>query len=107
MEISNIFCALFLQKTVVAVLNCFINPDWPYLPEKKNAYTNQNEKEDIARALRSYPDDPLNYHFMYNVLDADEQGRPPDNPKFSQSSKSALQYIAESNNKVIAWRLNS
>lgn len=87
------------------MLDCFINPDWPYLPEKKETYNSKDEEEDIARAWSSYPDDPLNYHFLYNVLDADEQGRPPKingnkNPHYKQSSRSALHYIAESDNKV-------
>ena len=91
----------------MAVLDCFINPDWPYLPEKKDNYDPETtEKEDIERAWSNVPDDPLNYHFLYNVLDADELGHSPKlngakNPKFKRSSKSALHYIAESDNKVM------
>ena len=93
------------QKTVVAILDCFINPDWPYLPERKEEYEDDDEKDAVERAWSSVPDDPLNYHFLYHVLDADEHGHPPKingarNPQFKQSSKSALHYIADSNNKV-------
>ena len=72
---------------------------------KKDEYEDEDEKDAVERAWSSVPDDPLNYHFLYNILDADEFGHPPKvdgvkNPQFRSSSKSALHYIAESDNKV-------
>lgn len=87
------------------MLDCLINPQWPYLPAKKERYSSKAEERGIERAWSSVPDDPLNYHFLYHLLEADENGQPPKlkgskNTQFNQSSKSALHYIAESNNKV-------
>ena len=74
--------------------------------EEGEVHQQDGEEEGIERAWSSVPDDPLNYHFLYHVLDADEHGHPPKingarNPQFKQSSKSALHYIADSNNKVM------
>ena len=94
-----------------------INPRWPYLPERKDDEENDNE---IERALSSVPDDPMNYDFFYHILEADDKGRQPKievateidehgtpvktemvpNPKFNQKSLSCLRRIAESGNKV-------
>ena len=89
----------------MAILDCLINPQWPWLPEKKDKYENRNEEEGVERAWSTVPDDPLNYHFKYTLLEADEHGQLPvlndeRNPEFKQGSKTALHYIAESNNKV-------
>lgn len=109
------FC--FFQKTVLAVLDKLINPHWPYLPQSKEDDENQDE---IERALSSVPDDPMNYDFFYHVLEADDNGRQPKievatevdehdtpiktqtlpNPKFNHKSLSCLRRIAESGNKV-------
>ena len=86
-----------------------INPHWPYLPQSKEGVENQDE---IERALSSVPDDPMNYHFFYHVLEADDSGRQPKikvatgetqtqpNLKFNYKSLSCLRRIAESGNKV-------
>lgn len=94
-----------------------INPHWPYLPQTKDDDENQDE---IERALSSVPDDPMNYDFFYHVLEADDSGRQPQvevatevdehgtpiktqtlpNPKFNHKSLSCLRRIAESGNKV-------
>ena len=94
-----------------------INPRWPYLPERKD---NDENDDDIARALSSVPDDPMNYDFFYHILEADDKGRQPKieaatevdehgtpiriervpNPKFNHKSQSCLRRIAESGNKV-------
>lgn len=106
-----------IQKTVLAVLDKLINPRWPYLPQSKEDDENQDE---IQRALSSIPDDPMNYDFFYHVLEADDSGRQPKievatevdehgkpintqsipNPKFNHKSLSCLRRIAESGNKV-------
>ena len=60
----------------------------------------------IERAWSSVPDDPLNYDFVYHVLEADEQGRQPKidehtvNEMFNPKSVSCLRRIAESEDKV-------
>ena len=106
-----------MQKTVLAVLDKLINPYWPYLPQGKEDDENQVE---IQRALSGVPDDPMNYDFFYDVLEADDSGRLPkievatevdehgtviktqtlSNPKFNHKSLSCLRRIAESGNKV-------
>ena len=106
-----------IQKTVLAVLDKLINPRWPYLPQSKDDDENQDE---IQRALCSIPDDPMNYDFFYHILEADNNGRQPKiematevdehgkpintqsvpNPKFNHKSLSCLRRIAESGNKV-------
>ena len=113
---------LFAQKTVVAVLNKLINPRWPYLPDRQYA---DPTNADIQRALDSVPDDPMNYDFFYHILEADENGRTPQNEvteynkdgeeissewiinsKFNKSSVSCLRRIADSENEVstiIIW----
>lgn len=86
---------------MVAVLDSFVNPYWPYLPEKKD----DDDSEEIERAWSSVPDDPLDYHFYYNVLDCDNEGRIPmingvKNEEFDVKSKSCLRRLTESSNKV-------
>ena len=110
------FCVI-IQKTVLAVLDKLINPHWPYLPQSKEDDENQDE---IERALSGVPDDPMNYDFFYHILEADDNGRQPKievatevdengtpiktqtipNPKFNKKSLSCLKLIAESGNKV-------
>ena len=104
---------------MLAVLDKLINPHWPYLPQSKEDDENQDE---IERALSSVPDDPMNYDFFYHILEADDNGRQPkievatevddqgtpiktqivSNQKFNQKSLSCLRRIAESGNKVCA-----
>ena len=94
-----------------------ISPRWPYLPDRKEDDENDDE---IERAISSVPDDPINYDFFYHILEADDQGRQPKievatevdehgnalkieripNPKFNSKSQSCLRRIAESGNKV-------
>ena len=113
--IVSSFC--LMQKTVLAVLDKLIKPNWPYLPQCKEDDENQDE---VERALSGVPDDPMNYDFFYHVLEADENGRLPKievatevdengtpikiqtlpNPKFNHKSISCLRLIAESGNKV-------
>lgn len=102
---------------MLAVLDKHISPRWPYLPDRKEDDENDDE---IERAISSVPDDPINYDFFYHILEADDQGRQPKievatevdehgnalkieripNPKFNSKSQSCLRRIAESGNKV-------
>lgn len=101
---------IFVQKTVIAVLDQMLSPHWPFLPERKDSYGNREEKEGIEGAWSTITDDPLNYHFYYHVLDGDKGGRPPkfvsfeghhtDNEYFNWRDQSCLQVIANSNNMV-------
>ena len=95
----------------MAVLDQMVNPHWPHLPNRKDSYKNEEEKEAIEGAWSTVTDDPLNYHFYYHILDGDEGGRPPklmasggrkqtDNKYFNGRDKSCLHMIAKSNNKV-------
>lgn len=89
---------LIFQKTVVAVLDCLMDPDWPFIPK------NDDDKREYAAYM---PNMPIRYHFYYQVLDGDDQGRPPTDKngvrveEFDHSSKTCLSIISEmSENKV-------
>ena len=88
-----------------------VNPHWPYLPNRKDKYDNHEEEEGIEGVWSTIPDDPLDYHFYYHILDGDKAGSPPKilalegnkhivNEHFDRSHKSCLHLIAKSNNKV-------
>ena len=103
-----------MQKTVVAVLDQMVNPHWPHLPKRKDNYETNEEEEGIEGAWRTIPDDPLDYHFYYHILDGDTEGRPPKLPSsegdkynewFDRKSQSCLHLIAKSRNKVIVNKL--
>ncbi|XP_066015450.1 uncharacterized protein [Pocillopora verrucosa] len=99
-----------MKRTVVALLDQMVSPHWPYLPKRKDSYVSQEEKEGIEGVWKTIPEDPLNYHFCYAILDGDAGGRPPkvvltgghtesDNKYFNWRDKSCLNIIAKSNNK--------
>lgn len=68
-----VFCKNCLfQKTIIAVLDCMIDPVSP--------------SGDVC--------------VYYNVLDADDKGRVPTDSMFNSQSKSGLQIIAKSGNKA-------
>ena len=88
-----------------------VNPHWPHLPKRKDKYDTNEEEDGIEGAWRTIPDDPLDYHFYYHILDGDKAGRPPkllasegnkqvDNEYFDRRDKSCLHLIAKSRNKV-------
>lgn len=89
----------FLQKTVVAVLNCMVSPDWRHLPKLKDEYSKQLKK-DIALAWSSEPSNPISYQFYYKIVDGDDCGRDPAHDEFNWKAKSCLFLIANSGNKV-------
>ena len=96
------------KKTIVAVLDRLVNPHWPYLPEKMRELDENSER--IERAWSSVPDDPINYDFLYHLLDADEQGRQPKineqiNESFNQKSMSCLRRISQSDDKVEYYKV--
>ncbi|XP_061176467.1 uncharacterized protein LOC133185338 [Saccostrea echinata] len=64
-----------MQKTVMAILDCMIDPVSP--------------SGDVC--------------VYYNVLEADENGRVPNDSNFNPLSKSGLQIIAKSGNKTIVY----
>ena len=85
------------------MLDSLINPHWPYLPAGNKDSNENNDR--IERAWTSVPDDPLNYDFLYHVLDSDNEGRPPKisgvkNEEFDVKAKSCLRHLTESSNKV-------
>ena len=101
----------YFQKTVVAVLDQMVKPHWPYLPKCKESYESEEEKKAIEGAWSTITENPLNYHFLYHILDGDEGGRPPkiitsvggketDNEYFNQRDKSCLHMIAKTYKKV-------
>ncbi|KXJ18103.1 Transient receptor potential cation channel subfamily V member 4 [Exaiptasia diaphana] len=93
-----------MKKTVVAVLDRLISPHWPYLPQKKERESFKGEERSIEKAWSSVPDNPMNYHFVYHLLDCDESGNLPKigdkrNANFNLRGKSNLYHIANSQNK--------
>ena len=111
MESTFMFIDVIQQKTVVAVLDQMVNPHWPYLPPRKENYGAYEEEEGIEGLWSSIPEDPLEYHFYYHILDGDREGRPPKlkdsktnkfiaNNLFNSHDNSCLHVIAKSNNKV-------
>ncbi|XP_074610946.1 transient receptor potential cation channel subfamily V member 4-like isoform X2 [Acropora palmata] len=94
---------LDMTKTVNSVLDRLVNPHWPYLPEKTRELSETSDRIDLAWS--SVPDDPLNYDFLYHLLEVDEQGRQPKidehtpNEMFNRNSVSCLRRIAESKDK--------
>ena len=88
-----------------------VNPHWPHLPKRKEKYDSDKESAGIEGVWRTIPDDPLDYHFYYHILDGDEGGRPPkvfmlggqgltENKYFNWRDKSCLHVIARSRNLV-------
>ncbi|XP_031558823.1 transient receptor potential cation channel subfamily V member 6-like [Actinia tenebrosa] len=101
-----------MKKTVVAILNCMVTPHWPYLPERKDAYSSREEEENIEHAWNSVPEEPMSYQFYYQILDGDEWGRLPkipdpngrsgemiNNDHFNWKNKSCLYSLAFSKNE--------
>ncbi|XP_020892574.1 transient receptor potential cation channel subfamily A member 1 [Exaiptasia diaphana] len=98
-----------MKKSTIAILDCMVNPHWPYLPDKKSDYLSVEEEQGIECAWATVPEDPLDYHFFYHVLDSDDCGRPPKikdtttnklvpNPFFNKKAPSCLNIIANSDN---------
>ncbi|PFX12115.1 hypothetical protein AWC38_SpisGene23977 [Stylophora pistillata] len=99
-----------MKKTVVALLDQMMNPQWPYLPQRQENYQTEEERVAIEGVWNTISDNPLNYHFYYHILDGDEGGRPPkilasderkqiENKYFNWRDSSCLCAIAKSSNK--------
>ena len=105
---TQIYLYFSAQKTVIAILDCLINPDWPYTPVE--------EKKDADEMWSKMPDVPIRYHFYYRILDGDECGRPAKikytqddgveveilNPRFNHKEKSCLQSLCESEHSEVS-----
>jgi len=81
-----------------------ISPHWPQLPKIHSRSTTE-ETTNIEMAWSSTPDNPMNYHFFYHLLDCDGNGNLPKideekNSDFNVKEKSNLYHIANSKNKV-------
>lgn len=98
---SSVF-VLPSKKSVVAILNCMVYPDWRHLPKYKEDYSSQMKK-DIELAWDSEPSEPTTYEFYYKILDGDNCGRDPSDREYSWKSKSCLASIANNTNKVCNW----
>ena len=92
-----------MKRTVEAILDCCMNPDWPFMaPSENDGDNDDGEGEDEDGVV--LPDIPFRYHFFYRLLDGDSEGRPGKveddhgllkvNPDFN-NSKSCLQLLAE------------
>ena len=64
----------YLQQTILTVLDCMIE-----------------HRGTSSEGIRIF----------YNILESDEEGRPPSDPKFEARNKSPLQVIAKQGDKVI------
>ena len=93
------FISSLSQKTVIAVLDSLISPDWPNLPKKK--------QEEYEEQWHQVPDIPVRYQFYYNILDGDEHGRVPQNPDFNHRQLSCLQAICQSKRNKVSGSNNS
>ena len=90
-----------MQKTILAVLDSCVNPDFPFIvqdPEQKT-----QEKEAWSKMGSTLP---LRYHFYFQLLDGDDQGKPAkiyddvemrevEVTKFRSYSPSVFQLIAD------------
>eukprot|EP00795_Rhopilema_esculentum_P017417 gene17417-9018_t len=103
-----------MKRTVVEVLNSTVNRHWPLNP---GAEDDDSEVEN----LHVISDDPVRYHFHFQILDGDQQGRPPkrkvkkadaspsnavmekdmykENVDFDHASMSCLQILCNSHHK--------
>jgi len=83
-----------MKKTVVAILDCCVNADWPYMPVQ------EGERKELAWSR--IPDAPTRYHFYYRLLDGDLSSEPAKlpsgeiNPEFDHRAPSCLQLLIDS-----------
>ena len=83
---------------MVAVLDCCVNADWPYIPVR--------EGERQEEAWSKIQDMPLRYHFYYRLLDGDLNSEPAKNdgvpnPDFDHTMPSCLQLLAKSTHSKV------
>ncbi|XP_065068722.1 uncharacterized protein LOC135694011 isoform X2 [Rhopilema esculentum] len=96
-----------MQKTVIAVLDCMMSPDWPFIPISKDEVS-----EEVAWS--KVPDIPIRYHVFYQILDGDFDGRPAklkrehggfiENEKFDHKSDSCFKCLVNSPHKDVIIR---
>ena len=80
------------------MLDCLINPDWPYIPV---------EDEEVKESQwRKIPDLPIRYHFFYQLLDGDDEGRSPDNPDFNHKSSTCLRALCKSDHGEVGEEIS-
>lgn len=92
-QLADIIKDPTMKQTVITILDCCVNADWPYVPVKSG----QRKEE----AWSKIPDMPLRYHFYYRLLDGDQKSEPAKinnemNPEFDHWSPSCLQLLADS-----------
>jgi len=89
-----------MKKTVNAVLDSCVNPNFPFIVQDPEQKDNEEEAWSKMSTL------PLRYHFYFQILDGDNEGKPAkifdsaekfqrDNDKFNSLGVSALQLIAD------------
>lgn len=88
---------------MIAVLDCLVNPDWPYIPVEK--------EEEAEKEWSCVPDIPIRYHFFYRILDGDQEGRAPYfgtstgvefvNEAFDAQSSSCFKMLLQSSHKEV------
>eukprot|EP00794_Sanderia_malayensis_P020476 gene20476-22492_t len=88
---KNIINKPNMKKTVVAVLDSLVSPDWPYIPVEMPG---EEESE-----WSTVPDVPIRYHFFYRILDGDDEGRPAYHKNFNYRSDSCFKLLLQSPHK--------
>eukprot|EP00111_Clytia_hemisphaerica_P011861 TCONS_00034861-protein len=73
-----------MEETAIQVLDCCINPDWPFIPV---------EKGKVDETWSKLKEDPTAYHFYYNILDSDQAGNSPKEKGFDHFESSPLQLL--------------
>ena len=88
------------------MLDSLIKPDWGV------PLHDQKEKEKIlhdeTKSRISKPSVPVRYYFNYQLLEGDEYGRAPNDPKkeFNYKSTSGLQEICQSQHNTVSVFVN-
>eukprot|EP00112_Aurelia_sp_Birch-Aquarium-sp1_P007179 Seg1782.13 transcript_id=Seg1782.13/GoldUCD/mRNA.D3Y31 product="Transient receptor potential cation channel subfamily V member 1" protein_id=Seg1782.13/GoldUCD/D3Y31 len=79
-----------MKKTVISVLDCTVSKDWSLVREDRKNPDGDDRFHIIA-------DDPLRYHFSYQILDGDQEGRPARLPRKRIGDTRPAQALVERN----------
>ena len=76
------------QKTIVAILDCFISPRWPLPPCLPS---------DIVPCLswQQLQDTPIHFQVTYDILECDVNGRFPNDAEYENTPKSCYYHLAK------------
>jgi len=86
-----------MKKSVIAILDCLMKPDWPFIDEEKKEDEQDGGWSKIA-------DVPIRYHIYYRMLDGDPEGRTPSDKDFDYKAESNFKALLRSPNQEIIIR---